>query len=86
MWGVVSLTCKMFDDTECPVCLALFTPEGSPNVPIYSNEIYLGTLEDLRTCDLTGHTSTHKWVFNDKNGNLGVKTVDSQKNADCTFF
>ena len=86
LWGVISLTCKMFDDTECPVCLALFTPEGSSEIPVFSNELYLGTLEALRTCDLTGHTSTHKWIFNDKEGSLGVKTVDSQKTADCKFF
>ena len=25
-------------------------------------------------------------MFNDKNGNLGAKTVDSQKKEDCKFF
>ena len=86
LWGVISLTCKMFDDTDCPVCLALFTPDGNNDIKVYSNELYLGTLEELRSCDLTGYTSTHKWVFNDKNGTLGAKTVDGQKKDDCHFF
>lgn len=86
LWGIISLTCKMFNDTDCPVCMALFTPEGNNNVKVYANESYLGTLENLRNCDLTGYTSDNKWVFNDKNGNLGAKTVDSQKKEDCKFF
>ena len=86
LWGIISLTCKMFDDTDCPVCLALFTPNGCNNIKIYSNNIYLGTLKELQKCDTTGYTSPIKWVFNDKNGNIGVKTVDSQIKADCEFF
>ena len=86
LWGVISLACKMFDDTDCPVCLAMFTPNGSENVRIYSNENYLGTLKDLQNCEITGHTSDVKWIFNDKNGDIGVKTVDSQIEADCKFF
>lgn len=86
LWGVISLTCKMFSDTDCPVCLALFTPEGSNDTKIYSNDIYLGTLEDLSVIDLTGDTKYHEWKFNDKNGSIGVKTVDNQKTDDCRFF
>ena len=86
LWGVISLACKMFDDTDCPVCLAMFTPDGNENIQVYSNENYLGTLKDLQNCEITGHTSDVKWIFNDKNGDIGVKTVDSQIEADCKFF
>ena len=86
LWGVISLACKMFDDTDCPVCLAMFTPNGNENVRVYSNENYLGSLKDLQDCEITGHTSDVKWIFNDKHGNIGVKTVDSQIEADCKFF
>lgn len=86
LWGVISLTCKMFNDTECPVCLALFTPEGNKEPKIYSNNEYLGTLTNLSNIDLTGDTSYHQWIFNDKEGNIGVKTVDNQKTNDCKFF
>lgn len=86
LFGVISLTCKMFDDTDCPVCLALFTPYKNKNIKMYSNDIYLGTLEELSNISLTGDTSYHHWVFNDKDGNVGVKTVDNQKENDCKFF
>lgn len=86
LWGVISLTNKMFNDTNCPVCLAMFTPNGSDNIKVYSNEIYLGSLNELQNTDITGYTETNSWIFNDKNGNIGVKTVDSQETADCGFF
>jgi hypothetical protein len=86
LWGVVSLTCKMFSDTDCPVCLAMFTPKGSEETKIYASEEYLGTMEELSSIDLTGDTKYHNWVFNDKEGTIGVKTVDNQKGNDCKFF
>ena len=86
LWGVISLTCKMFSDTDCPVCLAMFVPKSDNKTKVYSNETYLGTMEELSNISLTGNTSYHTWVFNDKNGNIGVKTVDNQKGPDCKFF
>lgn len=86
LWGVVSLTNKMFNDTNCPVCLAMFTPEGTDNVQVYSNSSFLGTLAELQNVDITGYTTSNQWIFNDKNGNIGVKTVDSQTEPDCKFF
>jgi hypothetical protein len=86
LYGVISLTCKMFEDTECPVCLALFTPYKNENIEIYSGDTYLGTYKELSSIELTGDTKYHHWVFNDKTGNIGVKTVDNQKEDDCKFF
>lgn len=86
LYGVVSLTCKMFSDTDCPVCLALFTPFKNEVIKMYANETYLGTYEELSNISLTGDTKYHQWVFNDKDGNIGVKTVDNQKEDDCKFF
>lgn len=86
LWGVVSLTCRMFSDTECPVCLAMFIKEASGQTRIYSNDVYLGTLEELGSISLTADTKYHEWVFNDRHGSVGVKTVDSQKGEDCGFF
>ena len=88
LWGVISLTCKMFYDTDCPVCLALFTPQGTTQTKIYANDIYLGTLEELSNSvgNLMKNNKYHEWIFNDKNGNIGVKTVDNQKTNDCKFF
>jgi len=86
LWGVISLTCKMFSDTECPVCLALFTPIKNNLTKIYSNDVFLGYLEELSDINLMEDRNYNKWVFNDKNGNIGVKTIDNTKTDDCKFF
>lgn len=86
LWGVISLTCKMFYDTDCPVCLAMFTPYSTNETKVYSMDVYLGSLEDLSKFDVPNTINQAKWVFNDKNGSIGVKTIDSQKKADCSFF
>ena len=86
LFGIISLGHKMFDDTDCPVCLALFTPDGTENIKMYSDETYLGLFHELKNTEITGATSEVKWVFNDKNGNIGVKTVDSNDGPDCKFF
>ena len=86
LWGVISLACKMFDDTDCPVCLALFTKDGNSDVQVYLNEVLLGSLSELQRTSVTASTTNIKWVFNDKDGEIGAKTIDSQKAADCSFF
>lgn len=86
LWGVISLTCKMFEDTDCPVCLALFAPSLFNEIKMFSNETYLGTFDELTSISLTGDTSYHEWKFNDKEGTVGVKTIDNQITDDCKFF
>lgn len=85
LYGVISLTCKMFSDTECPVCLALFTPKKEGQIKVYANEEYLGTLEELEAMDFKD-TNYNKWTFNDPLGIIGVKTVDNRITNDCKFF
>lgn len=85
LYGVISLACKMFSDTDCPVCLALFSPNKTDTTPIYINDTYIGTMEDLSDIDLND-TTYHNWIFNDPNGSIGVKTVDNQITNDCKFF
>jgi len=85
LWGVISLTCKMFMDTECPVCLALFAPYKKDNVEIYSNDIYLGNLNELEDMDFKD-IRYNVWKFNDPFGSIGVKTIDNQMCDDCRFF
>ena len=86
LFGVVSLNCNMFDDTDCPVCLAMFVPYKVDNTEMWTTEEYLGTLQELKNYPLTACTKGNMWVFNDKNGSIGVKTVDSQIKPDCEFF
>lgn len=84
LYGVISLNTKMFEDTECPVCLALFIPSFS--FKIYVGDKYVGNYNDLKQYNLLEYDHGEvKWVFNDKNGSIGVKCVDNQISNDIYF-
>ncbi len=90
---VVSLTCKMFDDTDCPVCLAMFSPEkdkkrfslSKDDFIIYSMNEKIGTYANLKKCLSTNNEYNIKWVFNDPKGNIGLRGVDNTKCASIRF-
>ena len=90
---VVSLTCKMFDDTDCPVCLAMFSPMKDKkkfdllkdDFLIYSMNQRIGTYNELKKNILKNNEVNIKWVFNDPNGNIGLKGIDNTKCASIKF-
>lgn len=88
LYGVISLNVKMFEETECPVCLALFSPEKECDCPqIYIGNEYVGDLCDLAKYNFEEYYSlNYEWVFNDKSGILGVKCVDNNSGDDIKFF
>lgn len=88
LYGVISLNIKMFEETDCPVCLALFSPEKECDCPqIYIGNEYVGGLCDLAKFNLEEYYSLYEWwVFNDKSGILGVKCVDNNSGDDIKFF
>uniref|UniRef100_A0A6M3KY72 Uncharacterized protein n=1 Tax=viral metagenome TaxID=1070528 RepID=A0A6M3KY72_9ZZZZ len=73
---VISLKIKMFDDTDCPVCLALFSP--SNGFKIYNDNELIGDIAKLREY-LPSPTATQQWIFNSKHGDLGLIAIDSTK-------
>lgn len=86
---LISLTCKMFDDTECPVCLALFEPKeklNSGDFVIYRNSTKLGTYQKLKKYIINSDYKKNIWKVNDKKGNIGVKCVDSPKEQSTKFI
>lgn len=84
---VISLACKMFDDTDCPVCLALFVPEKETNdFTIYRNETRLGTYSELKDLLFTSRYKIGNWKVNDPKGSIGVCCVDSQKGQSTKFM
>lgn len=97
LYSVVSLTCKMFDDTDCPVCLALFvSPEVKENE--FKNEInnfymyrmdkkiwdYYSISESILT--LFWKKENIDWVFNDKDWDIGIICIDSTKKPTIEFI
>lgn len=83
--AVISLTMKMFNDTECPVCLALFVPEkNNLDFAIYSNDIFIGNYLSLIKNKNFGD-NTYPLKFNDKDGEISLFAIDNNK-EDSIYF
>lgn len=85
----ISLPMKMFDDTECPVCLALFVPEKAKADPtdffIYSGERLVGTYLSLLEHAKPSVCEGLPWKFNDPDGSIGLLAIDSQLESSIRF-
>lgn len=84
--GVISLAQDMFEDTDHPVCLALFSPRGTGDFLVYRNEDLLGYyrhLENVRD-ELLGSKS-NGWRFNDPGGAIGIMALDNTKGKSISF-
>ncbi len=71
----ILLNSKMFNDTEHPVCLALFK-KFSEDVDLYNDNKYLGKLSDLKK-KLPKSNINMDIRFNVPNGNLGLIAIDN---------
>lgn len=101
LYAVVSLTCKMFEDTQCPVCLALFVPtevkkqliqirEINDNLDfmIYRMNYFISTYYDIEQhIDKLLPLSTMgiNWEFNNKQGSVGIRCIDNDDSASIEF-
>jgi hypothetical protein len=84
LYGVVSLTYKMFDDTDCPVCLALFNPGKSKDFLIYSDNKELGYYQQIKQTSINPQKSLNL-TFNDPTGAIGLFGVDNTKENSIKF-
>jgi methylase of polypeptide subunit release factors len=87
LWGVISIPTKMFNDTEFPVCLALWNPEATKSYKVFSGNTLLGVMPELfqKNETLCNEHNDLKIVFNDKEGFLGLKAVDNTVNNSIVF-
>lgn len=79
----VSLNVRMFNDTDHPVCLALFEPE-SKGVRVFSDRSYIGMLADLE-CRLPVPKERVEMDFNSKFGELGLFAIDNTMGPSIEF-
>lgn len=82
LYAVVSLSCRMFDDTEHPVCLALFVPKkdnliDSNNFKVYHHNRFIDNYAVLRDQLEYAKDTYIDWKFNVASGEIGVFCVDS---------
>lgn len=80
---VISLTTIMFEDTDCPVCLALFSPEATSDYEIWSMNSFIGFNSELERYKIQSKNNT-RMKFNDPEGRIGVRAIDSL-NPDIMF-
>ena len=91
LYSVISLTKKMFNDTECPVCLALFVPENTKqNVEdflFFKGDKKIGSFINLKKKmdELEAAEKIEGVRFNDKRGNIGLYAVDNNKGKSIRF-
>ena len=82
---VISLTCKMFGDTDCPVCLAMFDKETSEDFSIFRLNEKIGDYnKDLIYYKPFG-ASLYNWKVNDPKGEIGIQCVDSTSGPSIKF-
>lgn len=83
---VISLTCRMFSDTDCPVCLALFSPEkNNANFSIYDRDRPIGTYNELKCFLFDSEYKISAWKMNDKDGQIGVSCIDNTTEPSIGF-
>ena len=74
----------LFNDTENPVCLALFGPEPAAAVRIYHDEEYIGDLRALAR-KLPVEKRCREFKFNDPDGRLGFISFDNTRRPSIRF-
>lgn len=81
----VSLTVKMFSETQHPVGLALFVPDSVCDVEVWSGTERVGLLSALQEIKPTPQQNGSLVRFNDPDGNVGLIALDNTKEASIRF-
>lgn len=84
---VISLNCRMFDDTECPVCLAMFSNKVSEDFEIFrqGNPKRIGTYKELEPNIVKSDFNKKEWKFNDPLGEIGLIAIDNTRSPSIEF-
>ena len=74
-----------FEDTTFPVCVTCWVAESGQDALIYSNEKKVMRLSEMNR--LKGNVSrSNRVIFNDPDGNIGLRAVDGTKAVDRINF
>lgn len=93
IYAFISLTCKMFEDTDCPVCLALFIPTNQKKeVKLTKDDFYIfrqnkkiGKYLILKNKKPISNIQID-WKFNDPEGEIGIKCIDGTVKSSIEFI
>ena len=82
---IISLTCKMFEDTDCPVCLALFSKDPTPDFYVYRMDEFIGEYNKDLIWYKPINLKLYDWKFNDPEGKIGIVCIDNTKENTIRF-
>ena len=94
LYGIATLNCRMFDDTECPVCLAMFIPHADKSLLNMENDFHyykgnasLGFYSEIqaRLHKYSTEGEHAHWKFNVPDGEIGLYAIDSTKSKSIRF-
>lgn len=85
LYGVISLEMRMFSDTDCPVCLALFNKNETEDFYIIKNNEIVGTYSQLKK-HIEEFKTSIDWKFNSTFGNIGLIAVDNTREESIKFL
>lgn len=86
LFGVVSLTSNLFDDTGFPVCLAMWGKEDRDDYFLsVQNKDDVYRMSEVLKAEQSFIKNDLQIVFNDKNGLLGLYAVDSTSGPTIRF-
>lgn len=78
---------SLFSDTECPVCICCFDKNHSSNFDIFKNDLFLMDYNELKARIEKFNSSCNVDIrFNDLNGNLGLRGVDTTEDNNRIKF
>jgi hypothetical protein len=84
---VISLNFQMFDDTEFPVCLAVFSPQTTPKFEIWRGSTLVAEVPELdsKISNVLMPVVAPVFRFNDPAGPIGLNAIDGTKEASIRF-
>ena len=74
----------IFNETENPVCLALFSKEKSKSIDIFYDDKFIGKLDELKK-SIPNEKTNRDVKFNDPNGILGFISFDNTYEPSIRF-
>lgn len=81
--ALLSVPERIFDDTDCPVCVAMFGPDETPDFDVWSGDSLLGPHSQL--VQVIPESALPGLHFNDPLGLVGILGVDNTRGASIQF-
>lgn len=75
---------SLFDDTQHPTGLALFSPSTTSDIILWRNNYLIGGFKRLQSY-MPKHSDNRNIVFNDPDGNVGLIAIDNTVSASIRF-